>query len=144
MMAAMTAPVKTVLLFECAGIGAQPANVNDASSNYNNYSVTGEGFDVYAFHFGTNNYGHGGEYATGYMGGRGNAGNAKGQFPSPTGRHLDGSNFLMGDGHVKWFRGDAVSTGNVATNSTDPQGDNPAEGTEYGGPGAHAVTFSTK
>jgi prepilin-type N-terminal cleavage/methylation domain-containing protein/prepilin-type processing-associated H-X9-DG protein len=30
---------------------------------------------------------------------------------SPTGRHTDGSNFILGDGHVKWLRGSAVSSG---------------------------------
>jgi len=30
-----------------------------------------------------------------------------------TGRHTDGSNFLMADGHAKWLRGSAVSPGGV-------------------------------
>ena len=65
------------------------------------------------------------------------------------GRHLEGSNFLMADGHVKWLKGDAVSSGLAATLSTDAQNaadcsisGNCAEGTAYNGVGAHAVTFS--
>jgi len=131
--AAMTAPVRTVLLFEVAYIPARPANVSDKGAQYGNYSATGEGFGLYCY----KGYGSGGAYATGNMGGQTLSG-------GPTGRHLDGSNFLMGDGHVKWLRGDNVSRGNLATNATDAQNGNQAEGTGYSGAGAHAVTFSTK
>ena len=41
--------------------------------------------------------------------------------PSTKGRHTDGSNFLLADGHVKWYRGSAVSSGFAALKSTDPQ-----------------------
>jgi len=138
-LSSLTAPTKSVLLFETTGIACQPAKVSDASSNYNNYSPTGEGFGLYAF----DGYGTGGKYATGAIGGQYDPG----QFDGLKGRHLDGANYLMGDGHVKWYRGDAVSRGNRPANSTDPQGTdggNRSEGTEYSGPGAHAVTFSTK
>lgn len=36
-------------------------------------------------------------------------------------RHLDGSNFLLADGHVKWFRGEQVSTGPNASSPGNPQ-----------------------
>jgi len=36
----------------------------------------------------------------------------------PTGRHLDGSNFLMWDGHVKWLTGHSVSPGTNASSAT--------------------------
>ncbi len=39
-------------------------------------------------------------------------------YLAPTGRHTDGANYLLCDGHVKWLRGSQVSTGNVAT--SDP------------------------
>ena len=63
----------------------------------------------------------------------------------PNGRHLDTSNFLMADGHVKAYRGTQVSAGNNATNSSNGQITNlpnvwSAEGTLNG---THAVTFST-
>lgn len=70
---------------------------------------------------------------------------AAGQYQYDYGRHLTGSNFLMADGHVKWYKGDAVSTGTVPSASntaqTGAEGGN-AEGTEYLGSDKHAVTFS--
>jgi len=40
-------------------------------------------------------------------------------FLNPTGRHTDGSNFLMADTHAKWFRGAAVAGGMTNPTSTD-------------------------
>ena len=62
------------------------------------------------------------QYATGYMnysdhdtGGTGTGSGAPGSptahFNSATGRHTDGSNFLMADTHAKFFRPSAVSAG---------------------------------
>ena len=39
-----------------------------------------------------------------------------GAFASQFGRHTDGANYLMVDGHAKWFRGSDVSTGWEAAN----------------------------
>jgi len=147
-LSALTSPVKTVMLFEVTGILAKPASLNDTSSNnppasYGSYSATGDGLGLYCF----GGYIKGGQYATGLLSG-GNPADVGGSggYLSVTGRHLDGSNYLMGDGHVKWLRSTAVSAGNAAAKSTDAQAASPnlAEGTEYGGAGAHAVTFSTK
>ena len=62
--------------------------------------------------------------ATGYMGVYGpratpaNFNSSEGgNYLSPTGRHTDGSNFLLCDGHVKWLRGSQVSTGDVDTSN---------------------------
>ena len=49
--------------------------------------------------------------------------------PVPTARHLDGSNFLACDGHVKWFPGASVSNGLDSDTSTGNQGDS----TDVGG-----------
>ncbi len=38
-------------------------------------------------------------------------------YQAATGRHTDGSNFLLCDGHVKWLRGSQVSTGDTFTTS---------------------------
>ncbi len=43
-----------------------------------------------------------------------------GYYLAPTGRHSDGSNFLLCDGHVKWLRGSQVSTGDVYTAEPNP------------------------
>lgn len=51
--------------------------------------------------------------ATGYLGGNGFQ--HQSAYASPYGRHSQGSNFLLCDGHVKWFNGKLVSAGNTAT-----------------------------
>ena len=67
-----------------------------------------------------------------------------------TGRHTDGSDFLMSDGHVKWLRGTAVSAGITNPSSgcaQDMSGSpcaadttRPAASTSYSGP--FTATFS--
>ena len=68
--------------------------------------------------------------ATGYLGQSGAARTdtfpttaTSNNYLAPTGRHTDGSNFLLCDGHVKWLRGSQVSTGDVysAETPTDNQ-----------------------
>ena len=99
--------------------------------------------------------------ATGFMGVSGprtmnfQAGAGK-FYLAPTGRHTDGSNFLFCDGHVKWLRGEQVSTGPIlgsdsptkgtAEQPTDAQDSNPnlkrgnAAGTQSAQP--WSATFS--
>jgi len=48
------------------------------------------------------------KYATGWMAGTVNHDN----YAAPTGRHVDGANYLMADQHAKFFRPSAVSAGN--------------------------------
>lgn len=50
--------------------------------------------------------------AFGYLGGI--TPNNSNRYLGPTGRHLDGSNFLLADGHVKWFKAEQVSPGATA------------------------------
>jgi len=40
---------------------------------------------------------------------------------NPNGNHSEGSNYLLADGHVKWFKGVNVSTGNNNNDSKCPQ-----------------------
>jgi len=90
------------------------------------------------------------KFVTGVLGGRASGGGAGnyGHYidPSP-GRHSEGSNYLLADGHVKWYRGSQVSSGFNAKNATDPQ-DNQADdaaalaaGTEDS-TNRYAITFS--
>jgi prepilin-type N-terminal cleavage/methylation domain-containing protein/prepilin-type processing-associated H-X9-DG protein len=143
---ALTAPTKTVLLFETANITSDPESPMDNING--NSSPVANGLDMYVyFNLPPGNYwmGYGGEYDTGYMGGRGNTIGIYGpyhQYLHAFGRHSSGSNFLLADTHTKWLRGDAVSTGLAAMDSNAPQDAQPdrAEGTQNG---SHTVTFST-
>ncbi len=127
LIASFNAPAKTVMLFEVTSsstydlsnnTGAS-ANGYNADNQYQGGSPTGLG---YGFDYDPN--GQNGatvagatattmKYATGWL--RGSlpteAGGSSAQFASPTGRHTDGSNFLMADTHAKFFRPNSVSAG---------------------------------
>jgi prepilin-type N-terminal cleavage/methylation domain-containing protein/prepilin-type processing-associated H-X9-DG protein len=105
-----TAASSTVELFEMAGITAQVATpytsaaVGDGSTQsstlYASYSGDGT----------TDSSNPTGTYATGPIGNRGTSN------PSQISNayHTQGSNFLLTDGHAKWFRPSAVSSGATA------------------------------
>lgn len=57
-------------------------------------------------------------------------------------RHLEGSNYLMADGHVKWLKSSVVSPGLKASAEGNAASAGTAEGTAYSGTGAHQITFS--
>ncbi|MCW3062550.1 MAG: prepilin-type N-terminal cleavage/methylation domain [Capsulimonas sp.] len=148
--AGLVAPASTVLLFEDSNKavdlnltinnnGGTPQDVGGAGCGYSNDS--------------NGKFAGGWKYQTGYMGGVTPA--TISDFDSkPTGRHTDGSNFLLADGHVKWLKGAAVSPGPSAATSTDAQG---LSTIAYGWPGSNtplpkaagtgasgfAATFST-
>jgi prepilin-type N-terminal cleavage/methylation domain-containing protein/prepilin-type processing-associated H-X9-DG protein len=155
-LASLTSPTKTVLLCEVQGIFApvtDPQERNGASNVVS--SVTNGPYDAGLYPFSTGNF-QGGQLVTGCLGGLdctpyinrpGNIG-----FAAKLGRHTDGANYMMTDGHVKWFRGSQVSGGSVALAEDCNQwgspalpdcGSNPgmAAGT---GSSQFAVTFSTK
>ena len=99
-------PARTVLAFEARGaylyVNADPA-VPEA------YSAAGNGSDKMR-----------GELVTGTLWNQNTAvssiQNASGV--GSTGRHLEGSNFLAADGHVKWFKGETISAGRTADSIT--------------------------
>ncbi len=83
------------------------------------------------------------KYATGVLGGTTPTSQAT-DFTGLTGIHTDGSNFLAADGHVKWFRGAAISPGYTADTQNTPQfqgtsGKNAAGTANLGN---YALTFS--
>ena len=134
-LASLNAPANTVLLFEIVNHNANVSNVagvvsHDGTVGLDSDSYSSEGGD---------NGGNGqadaytGQDDTGQMGGR-TVGNGS---KSPTGRHTDGSNFLMTDGHVKWLRGSAISDGD------SPSDPNSAQGAFDGGNGAAGTSVST-
>ncbi|MGI4791014.1 MAG: DUF1559 domain-containing protein [Janthinobacterium lividum] len=131
-LAKVNSPAKTVLLFEVtnsgyydvsaaigtAGTGGtsadeEPANNGGSAAGYG----VGNQYDPIGFntafrnssYSGASNNGSEVKYATGYL--RNSVNNANGNFAAPTGRHTDGANYLMADGHAKFFRPSAVSGG---------------------------------
>ena len=67
-----------------------------------------------------------------------------------TPRHFDGANYLLADGHVKWYKPDAVSAGEMALSETSHhgQGGGYAAGTSGAwaatGTSSPAITFSPR
>ncbi len=155
-LASLTAPAKTVLLVECSGLNGplnDPAEFNGAGGQTSGVTNGGDGN---LFHSGN---AAGGLLQTGWLGGRnGTANTLKGNppagFAAKTGRHTDGSNFLMTDSHAKWMRGSQVSDGSNALAEDCNQGDAPSQPADCSGAPSYmsegtggskfAATFSTK
>ena len=135
---ALTEPTRTVMCFEVTGGYMDPSDPNE------DRSPTSNGAGLWGGNFG------GGAtsmlYATGLMdnmSATSTTNNHIGSAPYYT-QHFDGSNFLAADGHVKWFKPDAISAGFSRTTSTSAQYANiQAEGLSYGGADKHAMSFST-
>jgi len=105
--AALTAPASTVVLVE---LGGTTEAMNQANGTVNDVSscVTdgGTGWSC-------------GSLETGPMiGGWTSAVGLGLDGANPTGRHTNGSNFLLADGHAKWLAGTKVSTGGNASGPT--------------------------
>jgi prepilin-type N-terminal cleavage/methylation domain-containing protein/prepilin-type processing-associated H-X9-DG protein len=137
--AAQSAPASTVLLAEVSGDVANLTVVGELPSSATaTFSAAGDGLTVLtAVDAGTSGNTR---YETGYTGGYANP-----PFPvlykAAKGRHSEGSQYVMGDGHAKSFRPGAVSSGLPAVLTTDPENmtTNRAAGT---GNSQFAVTFS--
>ena len=129
-------PAKTVLLAEVQGNDfvttdnwsvALPSD-NPLSDSYYGDGSNGRspaGFGVNAWGSDTTNLGGAGGYdtpsvlkwCTGYL--RNTQTVDQANYAAPTGRHTDGSNFLMADDHAKFMRPSAVSAGLSNSSSTD-------------------------
>ncbi len=155
------APARTVLLFEVANSGGfditLPAT-NPGSDNYVPYfggSAAGNGnggaYDPGGYNAqpsaGTPQDGFI-KYATGFM--NGVTATNQGSYLSAKGRHTEGSNYLMVDGHAKWLRGSQVSPGYNAASETATQTTGGEGATAAGTSGAFpdgkipSVTFSVR
>ena len=118
---AVTNPPVTVLLFEGYGSHVDLTDPDEIVSGTGN---------------GAGNLGHasqslftgdyGSRWATGVFPNRSEMvlGNSWGNSPTPYGIHLEGSNYLAADGHVKWFKPDSISAGADACNPTMVQSTN--------------------
>jgi len=148
----ITSPASTVLLVECSGTTANvtdPVESSVANPTYsvsNSFSNSTTGAEIFG---GNNNTSNLGKMETGNFG----SCTTNNTQAHVTGRHSDGSNYLLFDGHVKWLRATAVSEGrNAAATPTDaPTGvyvvncHNIAAGSQFGGDATHpsyVATFS--
>jgi prepilin-type N-terminal cleavage/methylation domain-containing protein/prepilin-type processing-associated H-X9-DG protein len=105
-LAGINSPTMTVLLFEVTGCATDMTTLGTLGN------ITSGDFSSPASDGNTAGYDGVGQFATGVMSGsQAIVGTANGNESSLTGRHIDGSNFLLCDGHVKWFRPASVSTG---------------------------------
>ena len=139
--AAFNAPAKTVLLNEIAG---DPVDVVADLIPHNDYTINQSIGLNGVWNTYTNNTNVNIKFETGTLGNR-PVGSSSYIDATNKGRHSEGSNYLLCDGHVKWFKGAQVSSGFQAIGSTDAQdtGDDSsadhAAGTENS---AYAITFS--
>ena len=160
------APAMTVMLTEVSGSTADPSapatypSICQESGNYM-FSSANAGWFIYA----AQQDGGDGQFATGPMGypsvaaivavGGWNGTNYTGCtgkcYGVPTGysvgRHNNGSNFLLCDGHVKWLMGTSVSVGYTPSSATSAQVNakytgQTAAGTANLASGPWAVTYS--
>jgi prepilin-type N-terminal cleavage/methylation domain-containing protein/prepilin-type processing-associated H-X9-DG protein len=153
-LAELGAPTRTVMFFEVTGVSVNLTAPNEGTDSGStpgqHYSASGNGLDnrLYAQRDWKTRQEN--QYATGYLGRRVPPDLKKTQFIQAKGRHSEGTSFVFTDGHVKWLRGESVSSGINAAASLCNQDNAPAiagcagsfhaAGTESS---AYPATFST-
>jgi prepilin-type N-terminal cleavage/methylation domain-containing protein/prepilin-type processing-associated H-X9-DG protein len=146
-LAAVQAPASTVMLTEVQGMQADVTNVQndplevDSTHWYGSESVdggdTGPGYIDQP-----TGQGAVAKYASGNSSSSGLGNPARTTGHDMDGRHTDGSNFLLSDGHVKWLRATAVSPGLNNANSNSGMAGFYAAGTGALSTGNFTATFS--
>jgi prepilin-type N-terminal cleavage/methylation domain-containing protein/prepilin-type processing-associated H-X9-DG protein len=135
-----TEPPKTVLLFESSNTTTDVAadEAAQCASGYPSTAGTGmSGSSGLVTCTGAATVAFNPHYSTGYLAGR--VPTATAVWDGPDGRHLTGSNFLLADGHVKWYKPDQVSPGLMASTTTSLGDATRASGTQNG---TFRITFS--
>lgn len=158
--AAFVAPTSTVILFEVQGVTANVTASFAAGGDGDGFGTNNQTVptvtDTSFADNGTDIFELGGSsttlvYATGTLGGSAFPGGLTGANLGPFtaangGLHTGGSNYLLADGHAKWFRGAAVSLGWTNTSSIPGEGTQGslwyAAQTSYSGTPSFAATFS--
>ena len=132
-LAKLQSPAKTVQLFEV--INAPGIVANDVPGA--DTAAGGDGVcDLNYIHT---------RYATGVfpnVTGASVGNGAANRYDSLTGRHTDGSNFLLADGHVKWLRASAVSAGQDNTTAGDQGTSGPATCGYHNGGNFNSTTLA--
>jgi len=134
-LAQYSSPAKTVLLAEVQGDyggfnwsvslpGSDPNSDAYYGNGSNGFSPSGNGVGSWGSEMWCNPAGAGNDvspvtlmWATGYM--RNTSAADRANYAKATGRHQDGSNFLLADDHAKFLRASAVSAGYTNPTATD-------------------------
>jgi prepilin-type N-terminal cleavage/methylation domain-containing protein len=152
-LAHFTAPASIVLLYEVSGAPVDVTTNDESTSNFNSKppsgfeSVAGNGCDSVNGHWGAGpGTGDGGSPGITVPLGLNLSQRAAGQvYLIAAARHVAGANYILCDGHAKYFTPPSVSTGYGACGSTDLQDScySPeAAGVDTMGQHGFAVTFS--
>ncbi|HEX8552334.1 MAG TPA: DUF1559 domain-containing protein [Abditibacteriaceae bacterium] len=144
-LSALNATARTVMAFEITMFQNDDFSwsdeINGVGGGNRKFSPAGNGLSGYLVGDGGGNGNNGGAYATGFLGTQTataitrSSVNGSGAFyrGDDGARHLEGSNFLFADGHVKWLKGRAVSPGRNAALATDAPAGLLAAGTAAAG-----------
>lgn len=126
----ISTPAVSVLLFEVENVTANLQDSREGALSSamigHNLSASGNGLDnrLYAQTDASTSVEN--QYATGYLGGRIPPDLLATQFANSIGRHMQGANYVMGDGHSKWSVGSHVSSGINSPNENCHQDNVPA------------------
>jgi prepilin-type N-terminal cleavage/methylation domain-containing protein/prepilin-type processing-associated H-X9-DG protein len=149
MVARLSSPSRSVMAFETRVRNSSAFTwASEIALTSNNASASGYGISGQLY---TGSGVVSGFYATGLLGTQTGTvaadpaavPNGDGVFLGEKGRHLEGSNFLYCDGHVKWLKGEQVSPGrNAATEASAAAGSGGTATAAGTGVAAPQATFS--
>jgi prepilin-type processing-associated H-X9-DG protein len=132
----LRAPASTVVLAEVTGVSA---GITTFPETGNNSSATGNGLG-YSYQGGLS---WGAKYTTGPIEESFSTTPAA-SYSGVQGLHTGGSNYLMADGHVKWFQGQQVSGGLTAPSSTTAEPTLPIAKAPYDADGTGTLGGTTQ